>query len=377
MGILQEEGEAMSERKRVLMAMSGGVDSSVAAALLVQQGYEVIGVTMNTWTDDIPESIQQNQHSGCCSLAAVEDARAIANKLDIPYYVMNFKGHFAATVIDYFIKEYVAGRTPNPCIACNRYVKFDALLEKARELECDYVATGHYAMIGEDPAYPGRKLLGKSVDRRKDQTYVLHNLTQEALAHTLFPIGGMEKPQVRELARQLGLVTADKPDSQEICFVYDNDYGRFLKERVPEAIVPGPMLNTRGEVVGQHQGLPLYTVGQRKGLGLTTPHPMYVVALDPERNAVIVGEAHEVYSQGLLASDLNWIAVPELTEPVRCTAKIRRMAPEAPCTVYPEPGGSIRVVFDEPQRAVTPGQAVVFYQGRWVLGGGTIDRAVN
>lgn len=367
----------MSERKRVLMAMSGGVDSSVAAALLVEQGYAVIGVTMNTWTDDIPESILQNQHSGCCSLAAVEDARAIANKLDIPYYVMNFKGHFASTVIDYFVKEYVAGRTPNPCIACNRYVKFDALLEKARELECDYVATGHYAVIGEDAAYPGRRLLGKSADRRKDQTYVLHNLTQEALAHTLFPIGGMEKPKVRELARQLGLLTADKPDSQEICFVYDNDYGRFLKERVPDAIVPGPMLNTRGEVVGQHQGLPLYTVGQRKGLGLTTTRPMYVVALDPERNAVIVGEDHEVYSGGLLASDLNWIALPDLTEPVRCAAKIRRMAPEAPCTVYPEAGGSIRVVFDEPQRAVTPGQAVVLYQGQWVLGGGTIDKALN
>lgn len=363
--------------KRVLMAMSGGVDSSVAAALLVEQGYEVIGVTMNTWTDDIPEEIQMNQHSGCCSLAAVEDARSVANKLGIPFYVMNFQGHFAGTVIDYFIDEYVKGRTPNPCIACNRYVKFSAFLDKARQLECDYVATGHYAVIGRDPRYPGRFLLGKSADARKDQTYVLHNLTQDALAHTLFPVGAMEKPQVRELAARLGLVTAEKPDSQEICFVYDNDYGRFLSERVPEAIMPGPILNTRGEKVGEHKGLPLYTVGQRKGLGLTTPTPVYVVALDPEQNAVIVGEDRETYQGGLLASDMNWIALPELTEPVRCTAKIRRMAPEAPCTVYPDGRGGVRVVFDEPQRAITPGQAVVFYQDRWVLGGGTIDKAID
>jgi tRNA-specific 2-thiouridylase len=357
------------------MAMSGGVDSSVAAALLVEQGHEVIGVTMNTWTDDIPEEIQMNQHSGCCSLAAVEDARAIANKLGIPYYVLNFQGHFASTVIDYFVEEYTKGRTPNPCIACNRYVKFSELLTRARQLECDYVATGHYAVIGRDEQFPGRYLLGKSDDARKDQTYVLHNLTQDALAHTLFPVGGMEKPKVRELARQLGLIVADKPDSQEICFVYDDDYGRFLTERVPEAIKPGPMLNTRGEVIGEHRGLPLYTVGQRKGLGLTTPRPMYVVALDPERNAVIVGEDTETYSPALIASDMNWIAVPGLTEPVRCTAKIRRMAPEAPCTVYPEANGAIRVVFDEPQRAITPGQSVVLYQGQWVLGGGAIDQA--
>lgn len=355
--------------------MSGGVDSSVAAALLVEQGHEVIGVTMNTWTDDIPEEIQMNQHSGCCSLAAVEDARAIANKLGIPYYVLNFQGHFASTVIDYFVEEYTKGRTPNPCIACNRYVKFSELLTRARQLECDYVATGHYAVIGRDEQFPGRYLLGKSDDARKDQTYVLHNLTQDALAHTLFPVGGMEKPKVRELARQLGLIVADKPDSQEICFVYDDDYGRFLTERVPEAIKPGPMLNTRGEVIGEHRGLPLYTVGQRKGLGLTTPRPMYVVALDPERNAVIVGEDTETYSPALIASDMNWIAVPGLTEPVRCTAKIRRMAPEAPCTVYPEANGAIRVVFDEPQRAITPGQSVVLYQGQWVLGGGAIDQA--
>lgn len=363
-------------KQRVLMAMSGGVDSSVAAALLVEQGYDVIGVTMNTWTDDIPNEIRQNEHSGCCALGAVEDARAVANRLSIPYYVMNFQGHFAATVIDYFVAEYTKGRTPNPCIACNRYVKFSELINRARQLECGYVATGHYAIVGEDGAFPGRYLLGKPADAWKDQTYVLHNLTQEALAQTLFPIGHLEKKDVRELARKYGLTTAEKPDSQEICFVYDNDYGRFLQERVPEAIVPGPILTPQGEQVGEHKGLPHYTVGQRKGLGLTTPRPVYVIALDPERNALIVGEDEETYLAGLSASDMNWIAVTGLEGPVRCSAKIRRMAPEAPCTVYPEADGSIRVRFDEPQRAITPGQAVVLYQGRWVLGGGTIDRAL-
>lgn len=361
---------------RVLMAMSGGVDSSVAAALLVEQGYEVIGVTMNTWTDDIPEAIQQNQHSGCCSIGAVEDARSVANLLGIPFYVMNFQGKFAGTVIDYFVEEYSRGRTPNPCIACNRYVKFSAFLDKAKQLGCDRIATGHYAQIGLDPRYPGRQLLGKSADSRKDQTYVLHNLTQEALARTLFPIGGMVKAtQVRELARKYGLITAEKPDSQEICFVYDNDYGRFMQERAPESVVPGPILNPRGEVIGQHQGLPLYTVGQRKGLGLTTTEPVYVIALDVERNALIVGEDKETYSPALLASDLNWIALTGIQEPIRATAKIRRMAPEAPCTVYPTAEG-IRIEFDEPQRAVTPGQAVVLYDGQWVLGGATIDKAL-
>jgi tRNA-specific 2-thiouridylase len=336
----------------------------------------VIGVTMNTWTDDIPEEIQQNQHSGCCSIGAVEDARAVANKLGIPFYVMNFQGRFAGTVIDYFIDEYSRGRTPNPCIACNRYVKFSAFLEKAKQLGCDRIATGHYAVIGSDPLYPGRQLLGKSADARKDQTYVLSNLTQEALSRTLFPVGGMDKrTEVRELARTYGLVTAEKPDSQEICFISDNDYGRFMKERAPESVVPGPIMNLRGEVIGVHQGLPLYTVGQRKGLGLTTTEPVYVIALETERNALIVGEDEETYSSALLASDLNWIALEGLQAPIRCTAKIRRMAPEAACTVIPTESG-IRVEFDEPQRAVTPGQAVVLYQENWVLGGATIDKAL-
>lgn len=358
---------------RVLAAMSGGVDSSVAAALLAEQGYEVIGVTMNTWSE-IPEDVKLNEHSGCCSLAAVEDARKVANTIGIPYYVFNFQGTFKESVIDYFIDEYAHGRTPNPCIACNRYVKFSAFLERALALECDYVATGHYATVGTDPLYPGRALLGKSADMRKDQTYVLYNLTQNQLAHTLFPLGHMTKPEVREIARKLGLVTADKPDSQEICFVWDNDYGRFLEEQIPEAMVPGPILTTRGERLGQHKGLPHYTVGQRKGLGLAAGKPLYVVDIDMERNALIVGDDDDVFTHGLTCHDLNWIALEGLTGPLECTAKIRSTAREARCTITPLAGGQVHVRFHEPARAVTPGQAVVFYQDQWVLGGGIILR---
>lgn len=358
-------------RERVLCAMSGGVDSSVAAALLVEQGYEVIGVTMNTWTDDIPAEIRMNEHSGCCSLAAVEDARAVAHRLGIPYYVFNFQGPFAATVIDYFVDEYARGRTPNPCIACNRYVKFAAFLQRARELECRYVATGHYARIGPPAAPGGRWRLGKPADRHKDQTYVLYNLSQDALAHTLFPLADYPKPQVRRLARERGLPVHDKPDSQEICFVYDDDYGRFLQERIPEAIRPGPIVTTGGEVIGTHRGLPLYTVGQRKGLP-AVGRPLYVVALDPQTNTLVVGSDADVQHTLLTADDLNWIGVAHLDGPVACTAKIRRMAPEAPCLVTPLGPEAVRVEFARPQRAPTPGQAIVFYQGDWVLGGGTI-----
>lgn len=360
---------------RVLVAMSGGVDSSVAAALLVEEGYEVIGVTMNTWTEDIPEEIQMNQHSGCCSIWAVEDARRVAQLLDIPYYVFNFQGKFSETVIDYFVDEYAHGRTPNPCIACNRYVKFAAFLDRARQLNCDYIATGHYARVARDEG-SGRWLLGKARDTRKDQTYVLHNMTQEALSRTLFPLGGWVKPDVRKKAAALGLPVHDKPDSQEICFVYSGDYKDFLAERIPEAMVPGPIVTARGEVIGTHQGLPLYTVGQRKGLP-AVGRPIYVVELQPETNTLVVGDDTDVLSHGLIAGDLNWIKIAGLTEPLRCTAKIRRMAPEAPCTLEPAGPDRVRVVFDQPVRAVTPGQAVVFYDGEWVLGGGTIDRALG
>ncbi len=361
----------MTERERVLCAMSGGVDSSVTAALLVEQGYEVIGVTMNTWTDDIPEEIRMNQHSGCCSLAAVEDARRVANGLGISYYVMNFQGKFSETVIDYFIAEYARGRTPNPCIACNRYVKFAALLQRAQELECQYVATGHYARISPPTAPGGRWRLGKPEDARKDQTYVLYNLTQDALAHTLMPLADFPKSEVRRMALERGLAVHDKPDSQEICFVYDDDYGRFLQERIPEAIRPGPIVTTAGEPIGIHHGLPLYTLGQRKGLP-AVGHPLYVAALDVATNTLVVGTDAEVLHTVLLADDLNWIDVAAPDGPVHARAKIRRMAPESPCLITPAGPDCVRVEFEQPQRAPTPGQAIVFYQGDWVLGGGTI-----
>lgn len=363
----------MRVAERVLCAMSGGVDSSVTAALLVEQGYDVIGVTMNTWTDDIPEEIRMNEHSGCCSLAAVEDARRVAQILGIPYYVFNFQGKFAETVIDYFIDEYAHGRTPNPCIACNRYVKFAAFLQRARELECQYVATGHYARIAPPERAGGRWRLGKPADRRKDQTYVLYNLTQDALAHTLFPLADLLKPDVRRMALDRGLPVHDKPDSQEICFVYDDDYGRFLQERIPEAFRPGPIVTTAGERIGTHQGLPLYTVGQRKGLP-AVGRPLYVVELDVATNTLVVGSDADVLHTVVEADDLNWIAVARLDGPVQCTAKIRRMAPEAACTVTPRGPDRVRVEFEQPQRAPSPGQAIVFYQGDWVLGGGTILR---
>ncbi|MGE5591897.1 MAG: tRNA 2-thiouridine(34) synthase MnmA, partial [Bacillota bacterium] len=294
------------EKKRVVVALSGGVDSSVTAALLKREGYDVIGVTMQTWPD-LSDEVEEIRQGGCCSVAAVDDARRVADKLDIPYYVLNFKENFQEKVIDYFLREYTHGRTPNPCIACNRYVKFDELLRRAQALDADYIATGHYAKVEQD-SDSGRFVLRKSVDSGKDQTYALYNLTQPQLAHTLMPLGYYEKTVTRRIARELGLATANKPDSQEICFVLDDDYKRFIAEKAPEAVKPGPILDTRGRVLGTHTGLPNYTVGQRRGLGLTASQPLYVVDLLPEQNAVVVGTGEETLSDRLEADDLNWIA---------------------------------------------------------------------
>ncbi|MHB9144420.1 MAG: tRNA 2-thiouridine(34) synthase MnmA [Symbiobacteriia bacterium] len=360
-------------KKRVVAAMSGGVDSSVTAALLQQQGYEVIGATMQTWPDLTRDEVEQVRHGGCCSVSAVSDARRVADRLGIPYYVLNFKENFREKVIDYFVREYTEGRTPNPCIACNRYVKFDELLRRAQALDADYVATGHYAKVEQDPV-TGRYLLKKSVDLGKDQTYALYNLTQEQLSHTLMPLGYYQKPQVREMARRLGLATADKPDSQEICFVLDDDYARFVQEQAPAAVVPGPILDTRGHQLGTHKGLPFYTIGQRKGLGFTAGTPLYVVDILPEENAIVVGGNEDVLSSRLTAADLNWIAFEGPTDPFPAQAKIRYGARPGACFVTPRPDGQVEVEFERPQRAITPGQAVVFYQDDLVLGGGTIQR---
>ncbi|HLS88426.1 MAG TPA: tRNA 2-thiouridine(34) synthase MnmA [Sphingobacteriaceae bacterium] len=360
--------------ERVLVAMSGGVDSSVAAALLVEQGYEVMGVTMQVWPDLSPA--EEARRGGCCSISAVNDARHVADLLDIPYYVLNMQETFERSVIDYFIDEYAAGRTPNPCVACNRHVKFDALLRKARELGCRYVATGHYARVEQDPE-TGRYLLYNSADAGKDQTYALCQLTQDQLRHILFPVGGYTKPEVRRLAFQRGLPTAAKPDSQEICFVLDNDYGAFIESRAPHTVQPGPIYDTAGNRLGTHRGLPHYTVGQRRGLGITAGRPLYVVALKPEENALIVGTADQVQSAGLVAEGVNWIPYDRPPGPVTAQVKIRYRAEGAPAVIYPQPDGTAVVAFQEPQRAVTPGQTAAFYDGDLVLGGGTIRRALT
>ncbi len=356
--------------KKVMLGMSGGVDSSVAAAILLRQGYEVIGVTLQIWQDMDEE--RQKSEGGCCSLSAVDDARRVANKLGIPYYVLNFKDIFNKTVIEYFKEEYFKGRTPNPCIACNRHVKWQAMLDKALSMGIDYIATGHYAKVMQDAA-TGRFILKKSVTDRKDQTYALYNLTQQQLSHTLMPVGDYTKDEIREIAKEIGLSVASKPDSQEICFIHDNDYGKFLSDNSDKKIVPGKFLDTKGNVLGNHKGIVHYTVGQRKGLGIAFGKPMFVVAVNPENNTVVLGDDSEVFSETLTASDLNFISIEKPMDGMRVNAKIRYSAKEAPATINVIDENTIRVVFDTPQRAITPGQSVVFYDGDIVVGGGTID----
>lgn len=363
----------MGNKPLVAVAMSGGVDSSVAAALLVQQGYEVVGITLQIWQ----ESQTDSRHSGCCSLGAVVDARRVARVLGIPHYVLNFREQFAQTVIADFIAEYRRGRTPNPCVQCNRYVKFDAFLQKADELGAQYIATGHYARVQYDEQAQ-RWLLLRAIDKQKDQSYVLFPMTQEQLSRTLFPLGTLTgKAETRALARELRLPVADKPDSQEICFVANSGgYGAFLRQRVPESVRPGKILDVYGNELGTHHGVAFYTIGQRRGLGLSgRKEPLYVVDLDAERNVVVVGSREHLFCRCFLVENVNWIALKELTEALAVHVKVRYNMPEASATVKPvdEPG-QVEVRFDAPQRAITPGQAAVFYFGEVVLGGGTILR---
>lgn len=353
-------------KEKVLIGMSGGVDSSVAAYLLLEQGYDVIGVMMKLW-DAVDE-----REDGCCSLSAAEDARRVCDKLGIPFYVLNFKQVFEKTVIDYFVDEYLSGKTPNPCIACNKYLKFGSLINKAQELEASYVATGHYAKVEYSEVY-GRYIIKKSATAAKDQTYVLYNLTQDQLKHILMPLGSYTKDQTREIAKKLGLRVANKPESQEICFIEDNNYGRFINERRADGIKSGYFVNVKGEILGKHKGIIYYTVGQRKGLGIALGKPMYVVEILPEKNLVVLGDENEVFKTELIASQTNFMPFQKLTGKLRVKAKIRYSAKESDAEIWPLGEDSVKVVFKEPQRAITPGQAVVFYEADVLVGGGTIE----
>ncbi len=358
---------------RVVVAMSGGVDSSVAAAILKAQGYQVIGVTMQIWPS-ATSADEADRFGGCCGISAVEDARRVAYKLGIPHYVMNFRDVFAQKVIAHFCREYSLGRTPNPCISCNQHIKFDALLKRAEELGADFMATGHYARVDTDET-SRRYLLKKGADRDKDQAYVLYPLTQEQLRHTRLPIGNLTKRRVREMAGEMGLSVAAKPASQEICFIPDDDYPGFLEKHLAQAVRPGPILDRQGRILGEHRGIPFYTIGQRKRLGISANERLYVTAIDLPRNAIIVGSQQEACSRELIASGLNWIAIDRLSEPMRMKARVRYRQPEAEATVTPVDEDRVYVKFDEPELAISPGQAIVFYSGDTVIGGGVIEQA--
>ncbi len=360
-------GKGNSVKEKVLVGMSGGVDSSVAALLLKEQGYDVIGVTMQLWRDERAE----NSGHGSCGLSAVEDAKRVADALGIPHYVMDFKSEFKTTVVDYFVEEYLRGHTPNPCVMCNRYVKWEALLNRGKELGADYIATGHYARI--DRLANGRLAIRNSVTAAKDQTYALYQLTQEQLARTLLPIGEFPKEEIRRLAEEAKIPVANKPDSQEICFVPDDDYAGLIAREAGERLPgPGNFVSADGTVLGQHKGITHYTIGQRRGLDLPMGRRVFVTAIRPETNEVVVGENEEIFTTKVCCDRVNFMSIEDLTEPMRVLAKIRYNHKGDYCEIRKCEDGSVVCEFEKPVRAATPGQAVVFYEGEYVLGGGTI-----
>lgn len=367
----------MCEPKKVLVAMSGGVDSSACAYLLTKQGCECMGVTMKLIGHTLPtEGTEERTQKTCCSLEDVEDARSVAAKLGIPFYVFNFTDDFEEKVVGPFVRDYQQGRTTNPCIACNRYLKFGHLFRRAKELGYEYIATGHYARI-EYREDTGRYCLRKAKDQTKDQSYVLYQLTQEELSHVLFPLGEYCKDEIRHIAAEQDMVNAKKHDSQDICFIPDGDYvgflERYLKDENAEGLKPGAFVDRTGKVLGTHRGICRYTIGQRKGLGISGEYPYYVCEIDTKNNQIVLGRNEVLFEKHLVAEQFNWICIePEEGQEIRCFAKIRYRHKEAPASVRRLSDGRVEVLFDEPQRAITKGQAVVLYDGEDVLGGGVI-----
>ncbi len=358
-------------KKRAVVAMSGGVDSSVAAALLLKQGFDVMGITM----DLFPLPLQDcDSFRSCCGRGAIADANRVAAQLKIPHFVINLRKPFQQWVVDNFCEEYAKGRTPNPCIRCNQYIKFDVLWKRAKKLGADYLATGHHARILYEKSLK-RFILKKGKDLHKDQTYFLYTMTQGQLARTLMPIGDFTKRQVRENAKNFGLVVHQRPESQEICFIPDNEYTRFLEQKIPEYFQPGPIVDIEGRVLGHHRGILHFTIGQRRGLGIAAPHPLYVLKIHPQNHTIVVGGNKSLYKKKIVVSRLNLIPQADISGPISVTAKIRYKHKEARALLFPLDENNARLEFDTPQRAVAPGQSAVFYDRDLLWGGGIIERA--